>query len=147
MRSKLGIFNEEEEDKELIDDLLKLMELNKADYTNTFLKLTLKNLEGIEMFNTNAFKKWYEKWQERIQRQNKSLEEIETLMQNSNPTVIPRNHRVEEALEAAVKNDDYSKMNYLLHAITNPFDYKNINFEYTKLPKPTACAYKTYCGT
>ena len=80
-------------------------------------------------------------------RQDKSRDESKHLMEISNPTIIPRNHKVEEALHAAVTNNDYSSMNELLDVIKNPYDYSNINEEYSKPPKPTSCAYKTYCGT
>lgn len=147
MRSKLGIYNEEEEDKDLIKNLLNIMEINKADYTNTFMNLTLDNLEAMDIFKTEQFKKWYKSWKKRLERQDESLEEAKSLMKNSNPIVIPRNHRVEEALEAAVNKNDYSVMNHLLYAIRNPYDYENINKYYTELPKETGCQYKTYCGT
>lgn len=68
-------------------------------------------------------------------------------MEENNPTVIPRNHRVEEALEAATKKDDYSIMASLLEAITRPYDYSKIDEHYAALPEPTSCPYKTYCGT
>ena len=80
-------------------------------------------------------------------RQNKPITESINLMKMNNPTIIPRNYKVEEALHAAVTNNDYSIMKELLDVIKNPYDYSNINEEYSKPPKPTSCAYKTYCGT
>ncbi|WP_315080944.1 protein adenylyltransferase SelO family protein [uncultured Clostridium sp.] len=147
MRAKLGIFNEEEEDKKLIQSLLTMMKKFKADYTNTFRNLTLGNLSDIDMFASEEFKKWYELWQGRLTRQDQSSEELKNLMEQSNPTVIPRNHRVEEALDAAVKDNDYGVMQHLLDVLKNPYDYSNINEYYSTLPKPTSCPYKTYCGT
>lgn len=197
MRSKLGLYDEEENDKSLIDKLLSMMKDKKADYTNTFYYLTaeiirssdleickskelenctseeLKNLKstelenysseepknlkskesknynstGLNFFKAEEFKKWHKLWIERLKRQNKSKEEIIMLMESSNPAVIPRNHRVEEALKAAVDDNDYSLFNSLLEAVKNPYDYSKLNKEYTKLPKPTGCKYKTYCGT
>lgn len=147
MRSKLGIYNEENDDLYLIKELLSIMEVNKADYTNTFLYLTLGDFESMEMFKKEDFKEWYKLWQERLTRQKESLEEVKNLMENNNPTVIPRNHKVEEALEAAVKRNDFNFINKLLQAISNPYDYKNIVKEYTDLPKETAMKYRTYCGT
>lgn len=114
MRSKLRIFNEEEGDQELIEELLDLMEKEKADYTNTFRALTINKIEDIKMSNTEEFKVWYKKWQERLKRQSESKEAVTQLMRSSNPAVIPRNHRVEEALEAAVERGDYSVMDKLL---------------------------------
>ncbi len=146
MRKKLGLFNEEEDDIHLIEALLTLMEHHKADYTNTFRLLTINNIEDIEFASTENFKKWYELWKLRLDKQEQSEEECINLMKNNNPRVIPRNHRVEEALEAAVNNNDYTVMYSLLNAITKPYDY-SIEDDYIKLPKPTNCKYKTYCGT
>lgn len=147
MRAKLGIFNYEEEDKKLIYSLLDIMKNYKADYTNTFCNLTLGSLTDNEMFQSNDFKKWYKAWQDRLIRQEKSVYEVKHLMEVSNPTVIPRNYRVEEALDEAVTNNNYTLIEKLLNVIKNPYDYSNINEEYSKTPKPTSCAYKTYCGT
>ena len=146
MRAKLGIFNEETEDKELITNLLNIMQKYKADYTNTFRALTIDDLNGSEIFNSEEFKEWYKMWQERLSRQDESKDLSKKLMKSSNPAVIPRNHRVEEALEAAEKGD-YSVMDKLLDVLINPFEYSKDQEEYAKLPKPSSCKYKTYCGT
>ena len=147
MRKKLGLFNEEDKDEHIIETLLNLMKKYKADYTNTFLNLTLGNINNIEMFRKEDFKDWYKLWQERLKRQNESMEDSIELMKKNNPVVIPRNHRVEEALSAAVNNNNYTVMNKLLEAINSPYDYSNVSEYYSELPKPTSCPYKTYCGT
>ena len=146
MRAKLGIFNEEASDEELIKNLLSIMQKYKADYTNTFRSLTLVDLDNTEIFTSEEFKEWYKMWQERLSRQDESNELSKKLMKSSNPAVIPRNHRVEEALEAA-ENGDYSVMDKLLDVLISPFDYSRDQEEYAKLPKPSSCRYKTYCGT
>lgn len=147
MRAKLGLFNKEEEDENLILSLLIIMNKFKADYTNTFLNLTLGNLEEMSIFKSDDFKKWYESWQARLAKQNKSRDEIKKLMQSNNPTVIPRNYIVENAIKAAVNNNDYSVINKFLEALKNPYDYSNISEEYSKIPEVPSCPYKTYCGT
>ena len=147
MRAKLGLFNKEEEDENLILSLLTIMNKFKADYTNTFLNLTLGNLEEMSIFKSDDFKKWYESWQARLDKQNKSRDEIKKLMQSNNPTVIPRNYIVENAIKAAVNNNDYSVINKFLEALKNPYDYSNISEEYSKIPEVPSCPYKTYCGT
>lgn len=146
MRAKLGIFNEEDEDEELITNILNIMQKYKADYTNTFRALTIDDLNGLEIFNSEEFKEWYEMWQERLLRQDESKDLSKKLMKSSNPAIIPRNHRVEEALEAAEKGD-YNVMDKLLDVLINPFEYSKAQEEYAKLPKPSSCRYKTYCGT
>lgn len=147
MRAKLGLFNKEEKDENLILSLLTIMNKFKADYTNTFLNLTLGNLEEMSIFKSDDFKKWYESWQARLAKQNKSRDEIKKLMQSNNPTVIPRNYIVENAIKAAVNNNDYSVINKFLEALKNPYDYSNISEEYSKIPEVPSCPYKTYCGT
>lgn len=147
MRGKLGIFNEEEGDQELIEELLDIMEREKADYTNTFRALTLDKKEDVEMFKSEEFNNWHKKWQERLKRQPESKFSVMQLMRSSNPAVIPRNHRVEEALEAAVEKGDYSVMDKLLYVLSRPFAYAEEQEEYAKLPKASSEAYRTFCGT
>lgn len=147
MRSKLGIFNEEDEDKSLIDNLLSMMHKYGADYTNTFAALTIDKKDGIAMFSTSEFSKWNELWQERLTRQSETKESVKQLMQSSNPYIIPRNHRVEEALDAAVNNEDYGVMDRLLDALSKPFAYSKEQDEYSTLPEPSNRPYRTFCGT
>lgn len=147
MRGKLGIFNEELEDEALIEELLSIMQKYRADYTNTFRGLTLDKLEDMEIFETKEFTKWYELWQARLGRQNETKVDSKKLMRSYNPSIIPRNHRVEEAIEAAVKEGDYSVMDRLLNALSNPYDYSTEQNEYCKAPKASNSPYRTYCGT
>ncbi len=142
MRTKLGIFNEY-----LIEDLLSMMQKYGADYTNTFRALTSDKIEDTVFFGKEEFDKWYELWQERLTRQEESEVSSKQLMQRSNPAVIPRNHRVEEALETAVKQGDYSVMERLLDALSRPYDYSKEQDYYSTLPEPSARPYRTYCGT
>ena len=98
------------------------------------------------MFSSDEFVNWHKKWQARIISHGKSKDEIFNLMKNSNPAVIPRNHRVEEALSAAEKGD-FSVMNNLLKALSNPYEHSEFQKEYAKIPTSSQCVYKTYCGT
>ena len=147
MRSKLGIFNQESEDESIIEALLMIMKKYNADYTNTFRALTIDKLEDNPLFKTKEFTHWYQIWKERLNRQNESKDLSYKLMRNSNPAVIPRNHRVEEALEAAVKEEDYSVMNKLVDVLSNPYDYSPEQEEYSTLPPKSTCPYRTFCGT
>ncbi|WP_160690457.1 protein adenylyltransferase SelO [Clostridium sp. C2-6-12] len=147
MRGKLGIFNEEEKDNLLIKDLLSIMYKNQADFTNTFRALTISEFSKIPMFDTNEFKEWHRLWQERLGRQEQSQEDSYVLMKSTNPSVIPRNHRVEEALQAAQDKGDYEVMNKLIKALSNPFEYSKEQEEYTMVPQNTSCGYRTFCGT
>ena len=146
MCSKIGIFEPNSNDESLLNGLLDMMKKYKEDYTNTFLALTFKDFPKSRMFVTDEFSVWYKKYQDRIKSQGKSKEEVFNLMKNSNPAVIPRNHRVEEAL-AAAENGDFSVMNNLLKALANPFEHSDFQKEYSKPAPKSQCDYKTYCGT
>ncbi|OIJ13058.1 hypothetical protein BKP37_11110 [Anaerobacillus alkalilacustris] len=147
MRAKLGIFNEEIKDEALIEGLLSIMQKHRVDYTNTFLAITFEKYDQSEFFRTKDFSDWYKLWQSRLGRQTESKADSYQLMKNSNPAVIPRNHRVEEALDAAVKHNDYSVMESLVEALSNPFAHSEKQAEYCKLPPDLARPYRTFCGT
>ncbi|MFP3389522.1 protein adenylyltransferase SelO [Brevibacillus sp. SIMBA_040] len=147
MRAKLGIFNEEQEDEALIESLLSMMEKVHADFTNTFRALTMEKPEDTPLFGTEEFTLWHEQWQARLGRQEESKAASLELMRSSNPAVIPRNYRVEEALEAAVQKGDYSVMKRLLAVLANPYAYSPEQEEYAPLPPCSNRPYQTYCGT
>ncbi|WDM22931.1 protein adenylyltransferase SelO [Paenibacillus polymyxa] len=147
MRAKLGIFNEEQEDESLIEGLLNIMQKHRADYTNTFRALTLNKLEDTVLFSTAEFTQWHEQWQARLDRQQESQDSSHQLMRSSNPAIIPRNHRVEEALEAAVEREDYRVMEQLLNVLSNPYAYSTEQEAYSTLPEESTCPYRTFCGT
>ncbi|MBB5174648.1 protein adenylyltransferase SelO [Texcoconibacillus texcoconensis] len=147
MRAKLGLFNEEANDESLIDRLLGMMQKSNADYTNTFRLLTMENPSETDLYGKEGFDEWYDEWQKRLNEQEQSKEDAHELMRNNNPAVIPRNHRVEEALQAAVEEEDYSVMEHLLDVLSNPYAYSPEQEEYCTLPENTGVPYRTYCGT
>ncbi|MDC3424082.1 YdiU family protein [Aquibacillus sp. 3ASR75-11] len=147
MRAKLGIFNEEKEDQSLMEDLLSMMKKYRADYTNTFRALTFNEPEDFVLFGTSDFTKWKDRWQTRRDRQQASTADSHELMRNSNPAVIPRNHRVEEALDAAVEEGDYSVMEQFLDVLSTPYAHTPEQAEYTTPPAPSNIPYQTFCGT
>ncbi|QGG49039.1 protein adenylyltransferase SelO [Heliorestis convoluta] len=147
MRAKLGLFQEEPEDKELIKGLLSMMEKYSADYTNTFRALSFDKPAESALFKTTEFESWHKSWQARLERQEESKASSLELMQKSNPAVIPRNHRVEEALEAAVERGDYSVMEKLLAVLSNPYGHSPEHSEYATGPEPSKEPYRTFCGT
>lgn len=147
MRAKLGIFHEEQQDEDLIGDFLGMMNQRDADYTNTFRVLTLDKPELTALYGRSEFSLWQQKWQARLGRQQESKANSLQLMKANNPAVIPRNHRVEEALEAAVKEADFSVMESLLGVLSDPYEYSQEQDEYAALPGQTSCSYRTFCGT
>ncbi|MDF2647199.1 MAG: hypothetical protein K0Q73_3004 [Paenibacillus sp.] len=147
MRAKLGIFHEEQQDESLIKDLLTMMQKYSADYTNTFRALTFDKPEETALFGTTEFTQWQEQWLARLGRQQETKDSSHQLMRSSNPAIIPRNHRVEDALEAAVKQGDYSVMDRLLDFLSRPFAHSPEQADYSTLPALSDCPYQTFCGT
>lgn len=148
MRAKLGMLNAEAEDEALIGELLELMQQHQADYTNTFLALTFDKYKDTELYvSSEKFVQWIKRWQARLERQQECKVSSHELMRNSNPAVIPRNHRVEEALEAAVEHGDYSVMERLLDVVAQPYAHSPEQSEYCTLPPQSNVPYRTFCGT
>ncbi len=145
MRNKLGLFGEEKKDKKLINDLLEWMKKNKADYTNTFCHL-MDVKSNDEIYKKTDFLAWIDKWKLRSQLNNSSKEKQIKLMKSNNPIVIPRNHKVEEALAEADKGS-LDKMKKLLAILKNPYNNQN-NIEEYQVPAPSSNEkYQTFCGT
>jgi len=144
MRDKLGLFGEDKSDKILINDLLGWMEKNKADYTNTFCHLMDIKTINNEIYNDKDYIDWSNKWKKRILMNNNSKEKSLKIMRNSNPIVIPRNHKVEEALKAADENN-LDVMNKLLSILTKSYE-NNKNIEDFQSPSNIK-EYQTFCGT
>ena len=143
MRDKLGLFGEDQNDLKLINDLLNWMESNKADYTNTFCYLM--NIESNDnKYNNLDFKKWLKKWEDRILINKGSKEKSINLMRKNNPIVIPRNHKVEEALEA-VNNNNLKLLNKLLVILKKPYN-SQVNIMNYQSPSSNL-SYQTFCGT
>ena len=154
MRQKLGLLTSESEDVNLIESLLNIMHENEADFTLTFRRLchaalgkkmdrNLRNLFKDE----EAFNKWSNSWRSRLSRESASPEERVNLMRNVNPAVIPRNHRVEHALNAAVENSDYGPFEKLVDVLSSPYEEIKENDEFMLPPKPGEHVLQTFCGT
>jgi len=145
MRSKLGLFTAEKEDAALVQELLDWMHANHQDFTNTFRTLSDKSAIAEPAFIDAAFLSWHEKWTARLGRQPQSTNEVVEMMRAHNPTVIPRNHKVEEALAAAVRGD-LTVTHRLLEILANPYA-DTVPEEYTAPPPQGGAAYQTFCGT
>lgn len=145
MRAKLGLFTEEAEDRALIESLLVWMREQKADFTNTFRSLSEA---GNTMFNDDpAFAVWQAQWQARLKLQHQSADEVQEHMRAHNPAVIPRNHKVEEALAAASERGDLSVMQRLLEALAQPYKDREAQAAYRAPSGLAPGAYQTFCGT
>ena len=144
MRDKLGLFGKDKNDLKLINNLLHWMESNQADYTNTFCHLMNINSSNDSKYKDINFINWFKQWENRVLINNGSIEKSINLMKKNNPTVIPRNHKVEEALEAA-NNNDLSLTNKLLSILNKPYDNQN-DIENYQSPSNNN-KYQTFCGT
>ena len=139
MKTKLGLLEEKDGDKKIILDLLNWMENNKADYTNTFLYLLEDDFKNNKIYEKETFIKWYKKWKNRTN--NESL----LLMRKSNPSLIPRNHIVENVLKMAEQND-LKPLNELLKLVKKPYEKHNGIDDYQKADE-NSNKYQTFCGT
>ncbi len=147
MRAKLGLFTREDDDAALVNDLLAWMQQRSADFTNTFRLLTSGRLLDASTNADPELEAWHRRLAARRTRQSQPPAEVDALMQRHNPAFIPRNHNVEEALQAATGND-YSVMERLLEVLATPYDHER------DLPKFSAPGsgtggqpYRTFCGT
>jgi len=146
MRKKLGLIEKKNNDEKLINDLLSLLHEQKADYTNTFCSLMNEDVQNDKIFNNKEFIDWHQKWKECLAKNNNSTEESLKLMRSVNPIVIPRNHKVEEVLEAANK-DDLNPFHDFLKVLEKPYENQIKNNNYQSPAPPSEKKYQTFCGT
>lgn len=144
MGRKLGLASAQPEDASLIHSLLDLMQEHAADYTNTF-RMLCTVAEGGE--TPSGYEAWVARWRTRLDQESYTPRDAATMMRANNPAVIPRNHRVETALNAAVTYGDYSPLETLLAVLASPFDLKPEYAEYSNPPAPHERVQQTFCGT
>ena len=154
MRQKIGLLTSESEDEKLIQSLLNMMHDNEADFTLTFRRLCDavfdkkmdRNLRNL-FKDAAAYDKWSKSWRNRLSRESASTEERTKLMRKVNPAVIPRNHRVEHALNAAVENLDYGPFEKLVEVLSSPYEEPEGHSKFMQPPKPGEHVLQTFCGT
>ena len=152
MRSKIGLSKEDQDDINLISQLLNLMENNKVDFTLCFRYLSKALFGDINSIknlfkNDIAFDNWMTLWKERVSQESISDEKIASSMNAVNPLYIPRNHKVEEALKAAVFDNNMKPFLKLHDILKNPYKEIKEFHEYEKPDKNSSVRYKTFCGT
>lgn len=145
MRQKLGLQTKEADDVELIQSLLNWMQNSRADFTNTFRDLSSEKLVG-DKYRDSEFLAWHSRWQHRLDRMSSPNNSTYAVMRAVNPVVIPRNHRVEEALHAAETQDNLSVLHQLVAALASPFQ-ESIDLARYREPSPDDGGYRTFCGT
>jgi len=152
MRAKIGLSTEDPSDSQLINDLFMTMDKGNADFTLVFRRLS-NALRGdsalVRGLFTNPvdFDVWEQRWWRRFEQDGISAETSAEMMDSLNPIYIPRNHKVEEALAAAVDREDLVPFKKLLNVLTHPFDEFEENEDYAEPAPPTEIPYKTFCGT
>jgi uncharacterized protein YdiU (UPF0061 family) len=122
------------------------MQNARADFTNTFRQLAETGSLPASLESDESLRAWRLRWVQRLAGENQTPESAAARMQAVNPAVIPRNHRVEESLAAAEK-DDLALLHGLLAAVTKPFDGGSASSKYRELPPANRPRYRTFCGT
>jgi len=151
MRSKIGFSKEDSSDMKLVDDLLRMMEEENADFTLVFRRLS-QALRGDSELVRNLFKEptafdeWEQRWRKRLSQDGIAEDAAAQMMDKVNPIYIPRNHKVEEALTAATDEKNMLPFTELLAVLTNPFEEVTGNEAYAE-PAPPGIPYQTFCGT
>jgi serine/tyrosine/threonine adenylyltransferase len=139
-RKKIGLLSGEEGDLDLIQALLDAMQRERVDFTITFRALS----NGEE---PAALADWLPRWRERLARDQQTAEERRTLMRSVNPAYIPRNHRVEAMIKAAVEQADFAPFEEMLRVLMKPYEEQPGAEIYAEPPGETEAVYRTFCGT
>ena len=153
LRKKLGLFTERDGDQVLAQALLDTMTAGKADFTLAFRKLgdaagenaddSVRNLFA----EPEAFDEWAQRWRQRLAEEVEPAAERQAAMRAVNPAFIPRNHRVEAVIQAAVANDDYAPFEELWTVLSKPYEEQPAFADYANPPQPHERVCQTFCGT
>jgi serine/tyrosine/threonine adenylyltransferase len=154
LRNKIGLFTMRDGDEALVQDLLDAMARNQADFTLTFRRLSEAALgpafdaEVRALFaEPSAYDEWAARWRQRASEEPQTAAERQAAMRAVNPAFIPRNHRVEAVIQAAMVKDDYAPFEELLAVLSKPFEDQPQFAEYTEPPQPDQRVLQTFCGT
>jgi uncharacterized protein YdiU (UPF0061 family) len=152
-RAKLGLSSARDGDEALVADWLELMHTQALDFTLAWRRLA-DAAEGDpaplrdRFVDRDAGDAWLARWRARCAAEAVAPEVRAAAMRAASPLVIPRNHRVEEALEAATGRDDLGPFERLLDALRRPFDDRPEHAPYAEpAPAETTANYRTFCGT
>jgi protein adenylyltransferase len=154
MRDKLGLSSNEEEDLELVHALLRAMHENAADFTMTFRRLcdaamdekADANVRAL-FANPAAYDSWAAKWRSRLAAERLEPDARAQAMRSVNPAFIPRNHRVERALDSAIEYGDFSPFAELLTVLLRPYEDQTVFSDYANPPHANERVFRTFCGT
>ncbi len=155
MRDKLGLTAEEEDDGALLEGLLGEMAAHRVDYTLFFRRLCAAaaqtssdhELEALFERPSEAFRAWMDVWRRRLASEDVAPDARVAAMRRANPAFIPRNHRVEEAIDAAVARGDFQPFDTLVEVLAKPWDEQPDRARLAEPPGPEQREYRTFCGT
>jgi uncharacterized protein YdiU (UPF0061 family) len=152
LRRKLGLFTAREGDQPLAQALFDAMAAGKADFTLTFRRLGEAAGSGDDakvraLFDDPAgFDEWAVRWRQRLAEEPQSPQQRQAVMSTVNPAFIPRNHRIEAAIAAAVK-DDFAPFEELVTVLAKPYEDQPAFAAYAEPPQPDERVLQTFCGT
>jgi uncharacterized protein YdiU (UPF0061 family) len=146
---KLGLLTEREGDPELAQGLLEAMAAGMADFTLTFRRLSEGDDAGARSLfgDPAAFDEWAKRWRRRLEEEPMDAEARRAAMLAANPAFIPRNHRVEAVIRAAVDRDDFAPFEELLAVLAKPFESQPGFEHYSEPPAAHERVHATFCGT
>jgi serine/tyrosine/threonine adenylyltransferase len=142
MLRKLGIFDIKPGDEVLLQEFLVILHQQKIDFT-----LGFRNLSAEVHSASKEMQEWLAKWTERVTSPQKTLAQVQKDLQSINPIIIPRNHLVERAIQAAVKENDFSVTEKLLQELATPFFNQNNDSDFQKPATADEEVRATFCGT
>jgi uncharacterized protein YdiU (UPF0061 family) len=154
LRRKLGLLTEREGDAELARDLLQAMGAGSADFTLTFRRLSdaangQEDGAGVRglFANPSAYDEWAPRWRQRLGQEPTDAAARRAAMLAANPAFIPRNHRVEAVIRAAVDEGDFAPFHELVTVLSNPFEAQPALAHYAAPPAEHERVLQTFCGT
>jgi len=154
MRRKLGLSTSEQGDRRLAEELLQAMHRNQADFTLSFRALcsAARDRQGdgplrAQFRNALDYDEWALRWRARMSREATTLESRTESMQAANPAYIPRNHRVEQVIVAAVERSDFAPFEEFSEVLAAPYVERAACARYANLPQPQERVLQTFCGT
>ena len=152
MRAKLGLLTERDGDEQLANDFLAVLHAGQVDFTLAFRALAQAVLGDAQPLRSlfscaNDLDAWLARWNERLEPEGGQATSRAETMRSVNPAFIPRNHKVEAALEAAVERSDLAPFQELLEVIRRPFDDQPGREAYSEPAPLDAAPYRTFCGT
>jgi uncharacterized protein YdiU (UPF0061 family) len=154
LRRKLGLSTSEEGDRQLAEDWLKAMHRNQADFTLSFRALCAaardRQADGpvrAQFLNERDYDEWAQRWRARMSREAMTLESRAESMQAANPAYIPRNHRVEQLIVAAVERGDFVPFEEFSQVLAAPYVERAAFAQYADPPQPQERVLQTFCGT